>query len=758
MDELTQTAISKKFRIIGPLGDDWFGNRYEAQRVDNGRRVLLKVMSRELSKTPRTATNLYQNLKKASLVSHTNLAKLFTVDKTDQDVVFYAQEFLGNASLRSKLKHTSKYSVLDALGIMTQILTALRAIHKLKLIHGYLTPSNIFFVKRINGKSIVKLSDYAVVDIQEFIKHAGIVKNYLSPEQALGEEVWDSRTDVFSSGAIFYELLSGKRAFEAIGDEDVSLKIIIKSPPPLEKIAKDVPKDIVSIVNRALANDCDCRYQDIGDFLKDVVAYQKRLSDKPNPSQVERTLKKNARAKPVSSKKPVPLVTVGSKPKKTQTPTVQSLAPKDILPKEPIKKTEPIVIASAKTEKSQHVAKATTPRVSSKKIKPEKPPQITVPAKVQVPPPLHSSPHVFIGTPTTEEPETVQTLPDDWLDDLDVAIQEIQLPMADGETRKETPTKTASAQAPAAAAVMSKPPVSPPAVGPQASIPLSVDAQDDIMRDMAHGKDDLRVANDVSPHVLFESAQEGSSPRPLETVQEDLFFAQMESVPPAKSASRASFKAVIRSLIGFISAKIANRRSFLGTAENGLAFASSTVKERCKRSAATLVLKSKHLLPSKKHRIIAGAVTGTALVLCLLVIGLFSLEVSLLNNHSKKGSSSSANPYSMEAEKRTPPLQGVLEKGLAETIDATEKEQAEVVGTKTEAVQDVALAATPDKELADRVEEMPDRKEESVIGGQVEADGKSDHPLKEYPSHHFKKKQKEKISLESWATNPFKKE
>ena len=762
MDQQTKTAISKEFQIGTLLGTDWFGERYEARLGANGRRVLLKVMNPELAKDAGIATKLYNDLKMASLLSNSNLAKIITVGKTPPDTVYYAHEFLGNTTLQSNLTTIHKYPVLEALGIMEQILSALRAIHKLKLVHGYLNPANIFFADSPNGEKIVKLNDYAIVDMQSFIDHADIVKNYMSPEQALGEVTLDGRTDIFSAGVIFYELLSGKRAFEPIGDEDVSLKIILKSPTPLDKVAEDVPKEIVSIVNLALANDGDERYPTVDAFLKDIVACQKQFSDKPVSSRSKQISPQKAPAKPVlniAGAPPAP----GKAPRKMgqarseKAPTNKELAPKRPVPA--IKKTSPIATDLPKTATSPQAAK-TTSRASSKKAKPKQAPQKPLASKADTPTPvLPPSPPVKTSPPAAAS-ETLPLRAVDWFDDLDILLEEVPSPT--DQKKPKGPPNISSPHALANTVMMSTPPLPPTEAVATTPIVLSVEAPDETPIDTVDALDSLLDIAD--PPVAARAEPDPPAPSlSNEPSQEALLPAKLDSSPVVKDATqRRSLKTAILGLMAFGSAKSAHTDSSPGIAE------SLPAEEASPRRAGGLDKPdvtvagedAKQRFGSKKQRIIAGAIVAAASIMLLLAIGLSREDASELSNAENDGASQEFSPHSMDVPDGIPPSGDVSETAESNMIDMTkkprEKDQSNVAGAEAETVQVGGIPATLGGVSTDRDEAIMDTEADAhVTDGAVNAaGGGADSKITQQKS---KKKRSTDPSSGIWATNPFKK-
>ncbi len=279
MNKTTKTSIERKYRFIKQLGQDWFGEIHEVKPTIGGRPVVLRIMHPHLASEGQLADKLFRDIKAASKIIHPNLGKIIYVNKSEDGIVFFTREYLKGETLRSKLEREKTVSVEEASRTTLQILSALHSVHKKGLTHGYLRPECIFLSETEQNKIVIKLVDYSIIDIQDLVQYSGVVKNYMSPEQALGEGPVDVRTDIFATGSMLYEMLSGRRAYEAGENEDVSLKIVLKSPPSLGRIAPDLPADLIAIVEKAMENDYDQRCADVVELIKDIVAFDKQFAE-----------------------------------------------------------------------------------------------------------------------------------------------------------------------------------------------------------------------------------------------------------------------------------------------------------------------------------------------------------------------------------------------------------------------------------------------------------------------------------------------
>ena len=185
------------------------------------------------------------------------------------------QEYLDGADLRQWLVQQRKLSVLDAFGIMVPILGALASAHRRGIVHRDIKPENIFLSHGPEGEMVPKLIDFGiskVLDTDESLTmtRTGMVVGtpfYMSPEQARGETGLDARSDIWSVGAVLYEMLAGRCPFEAPNYNILIARIITEPPPRIEGVAPELPPDIAALIHSALEPSRDRRFQDMRQMI-----------------------------------------------------------------------------------------------------------------------------------------------------------------------------------------------------------------------------------------------------------------------------------------------------------------------------------------------------------------------------------------------------------------------------------------------------------------------------------------------------------
>ncbi len=269
------------FEIIGPLGAGAMGEIYRARDTRLGREVALKVLPGGLASDPEHLRRFEREARSASALSHPNILTVFDFG-WEQDVPYMVTELLVGETLRERLDR-APLRPAEALGIALQIADGLAAAHVSGVLHRDLKPENLFLTR--DGR--VKILDFGLAcwiaggkgseggaRLTEPGRLLGTL-SYMSPEQARGETL-DERSDVFSLGAVLYEMLARRAAFPGTGP-GVLHSILYREPEALARVAPDVPRPLDDLVRRALEKDPDDRYQSARDFAADLRRARKRL-------------------------------------------------------------------------------------------------------------------------------------------------------------------------------------------------------------------------------------------------------------------------------------------------------------------------------------------------------------------------------------------------------------------------------------------------------------------------------------------------
>lgn len=303
------------YQIIRPLGKGGMGEVYLASDTKLDRNVALKLLPAAFTGDKERLHRFVQEARAASSLNHPNIITIHEIGQSE-GAHFIATEFIEGQTLRHRMQ-LERMKLQDILDVSIQAGSALQAAHAAGIIHRDIKPENImlrpdgyvkvldFGLAKLTEKSHRSSATPASSAIETLEKHTepGAVLgtiHYMSPEQARSQAL-DERTDVFSLGAVIYEMATRRMAFDGGSSADILVSILEREPPPLDQSTPEIPAEFQRIISKALRKDREERYQTIKDLLIDLKSFRDQLSfeeklerSKPSRASTEPALSSDA--------------------------------------------------------------------------------------------------------------------------------------------------------------------------------------------------------------------------------------------------------------------------------------------------------------------------------------------------------------------------------------------------------------------------------------------------------------------------------
>jgi len=262
------------YTIVSELGRGGMGVVYKAHEESLNRFVAIKVLSDQLSQDPTFIARFVREAQAAAGLSHPNIIQIFYIGE-DNGRHYFVMEYVSGKSLLTMVREEGRIGNPRAAQYMLQAANGLATAHDKGFLHRDIKPANLM----VNEQGLLKIADFGLAlpqDATTKLTATGMLMGtpgYLSPEQCRGEGL-DRRTDIYSLGVTYYELLSGRMPFQADSPLALLHKILQEEPPDITSLSESVDPETRRIVNKMIAKDRDKRYQDCRELAADL---EKRL-------------------------------------------------------------------------------------------------------------------------------------------------------------------------------------------------------------------------------------------------------------------------------------------------------------------------------------------------------------------------------------------------------------------------------------------------------------------------------------------------
>ncbi len=293
-----------QYQVIDKIGEGGMGAVYKAEDTTLHRLVALKTLSGHLTEDEEAQERFVREAQSASSLNHPNITTVHEFIE-DDDTRLICMEYIEGKTIRNMVE-SGIVSVGKAIDIITQAAEALEAAHKKGILHRDVKSANIM----VNMEGRVKVMDFGLAHLEERsqLTRTGTTMgtlSYSSPEQISGRTV-DKRSEIFSLGVVFYELLTGKLPFAATNEAEIVFAIINNEPPKPSSVRDDVPELVEAVLTRMLEKDPGLRYQNCGEVISNLTGIRKEMET--STISAAKSLKGNRRIFPIQVKSSTVLI------------------------------------------------------------------------------------------------------------------------------------------------------------------------------------------------------------------------------------------------------------------------------------------------------------------------------------------------------------------------------------------------------------------------------------------------------------------
>lgn len=277
------STVTGRYKVIEELGRGGMGVIYKAQDTRLKRTVALKFLPPEFARDSEARERFVREAQAAAALDHPHICTIYEISEVEGQT-FISMAYIKGQSLKEKIA-SDPLELEEAINVAIQVTEGLQEAHEKGIVHRDIKPANIMLTE----KGQVKIMDFGLaklswgVDLTKTATIMGTVA-YMSPEQAKGEKV-DHHTDIWSFGAMLYEMLTGKLPFRSDKDQVTIYAILHEEPQSTTELRKDIPENLDKIIEKCLKKSPQKRYKDVEAILNDLKSVSMSI-EAPSPSKV----------------------------------------------------------------------------------------------------------------------------------------------------------------------------------------------------------------------------------------------------------------------------------------------------------------------------------------------------------------------------------------------------------------------------------------------------------------------------------------
>ncbi|HTB56930.1 MAG TPA: serine/threonine-protein kinase, partial [Polyangia bacterium] len=287
------TTLGGRYHIRRLCGEGAMGRVYEAQHIDIGRRVAIKVLHARFHHSADLVERFRREARAASKIGHPNIVDVTDSGTTPDGAFYFVMEFLDGINLEDLILRNGPLPVERSLLVAAQIARALEAAHAAEVIHRDLKPANVMLVNRNDEADFVKVLDFGISKDLDLAAGAALTRPdiaigtpaYMAPEQAAGKTA-DALSDVYALGGLLYEMLTATQPCAGEDAMDVLQRKASEDPRPIGELRPELPRDVKKLVMRALARAPGDRHWSMTALKEQILACLMTAEGAPTPARM----------------------------------------------------------------------------------------------------------------------------------------------------------------------------------------------------------------------------------------------------------------------------------------------------------------------------------------------------------------------------------------------------------------------------------------------------------------------------------------